>query len=228
MEQLHQRGAGVHLAEREIRREGEESVWPFAGLVGEPLVVVGFPRSGTSLICGLLNLHGVWVGQTEAPRNSNTKGSYENGRIKKTVIDRCGRLMMKGRMAERCPGLRAEISKIMVEEGYESGPWLMKSQAVYLPALSEYNPIFVKILRPSEKILESVRASNMFHESDDEIVDAIKLSFWEMNKLKGFTIRPQHFIDGDFRALETILDHIGLDFDKKASEAFVDKEMWHF
>ena len=209
-------------------REGEKPLGTFAGMVGEPIIVVGFPRSGTSLTSGLLNLHGVWTGQTEAPRSSNIKGSFENERIKRIMINRCGRLMIRGRMAEPCPGLRREISVALAEEGYQGGPWLMKSPAVYLPALSEYNPIFVKVFRPLEKILESVRHSNMFSETDDEITDAINLSFWEMNKLHGFVVRPQHFVSGDFRGLKAVLDHIGLDFDRKASEAFVDKGLWHF
>ena len=197
-------------------------------MVGEPIVVVGFPRSGTSLTCGLLHAHGIWVGETALSRWGNERGSFENERIKRLAVGRFGHLLMKARMAEFQPGLRAEISAVMLEQGYSGGPWLMKWPAVYLPALREYNPIFVKVYRSAESILESIRASNMFNHDDRDIVDAIKLSFWEMNKLKGFDVHPSRFVNGDFKDLMRVLEHIGLPFDPEAARSFTDKELWHF
>lgn len=47
-----------------------------------PILVTGFPRSGTSLTCGILHACGAWFGNTCGPTRWNRKGQFENQRIR--------------------------------------------------------------------------------------------------------------------------------------------------
>ncbi len=43
-----------------------------------PIFVTGLPRSGTSMVAGILALCGAWTGATKGPSPENRKGSFEN------------------------------------------------------------------------------------------------------------------------------------------------------
>ena len=43
-----------------------------------PIFVTGLPRSGTSLVAGILAVSGAWTGATKPPSPENRKGNFEN------------------------------------------------------------------------------------------------------------------------------------------------------
>jgi hypothetical protein len=52
----------------------------------QPIFITGLPRSGTSMVTGLLAQSGVWVGSTIPGGPSNPKGFFEHAQIREVVI----------------------------------------------------------------------------------------------------------------------------------------------
>jgi hypothetical protein len=52
----------------------------------QPIFITGLPRSGTSMVTGLLAQSGIWVGSTIAGGPSNPKGFFEHAQIREVVI----------------------------------------------------------------------------------------------------------------------------------------------
>ncbi len=78
--------------------------------IPEPIVVLGCPRSGTSLVAGLLHAHGVWVGDCRAADEHNPRGYFENKAIAK---------LRRGPDCDRDPPLvRGDVHRILGGEGY--------------------------------------------------------------------------------------------------------------
>jgi len=51
-----------------------------------PIFVVGVPRSGTSLVTGILAACGAWTGETFGPSPWNPKGNFENRLLKDELV----------------------------------------------------------------------------------------------------------------------------------------------
>tara|TARA_R110002124_G_scaffold83738_6_gene218947 strand:+ start:6247 stop:6972 length:726 start_codon:yes stop_codon:yes gene_type:complete len=51
-----------------------------------PIFVLGLPRSGTSMVAGLITEFGVWAGDTIAGGPENPKGFFENRAIRENLI----------------------------------------------------------------------------------------------------------------------------------------------
>ncbi len=52
----------------------------------QPIFITGLPRSGTSMVAGLLAQAGIWVGSTIEGGPSNPKGFFEHEQIREVVI----------------------------------------------------------------------------------------------------------------------------------------------
>ena len=57
-------------------------------LTTPPLLITGAPRSGTSLIAGLLHQMGMWTGHTVEGAPTNPRGFFENWGIREMIIKR--------------------------------------------------------------------------------------------------------------------------------------------
>lgn len=50
------------------------------------ILVTGLPRSGTSLVTGVIRACGAWTGETTGPSEWNTKGNVENADIRENMV----------------------------------------------------------------------------------------------------------------------------------------------
>lgn len=55
-------------------------------MVGQPIFIVGVPRSGTSLVTGILAACGAFTGETYGPSPWNPKGNFENRVLKDQMV----------------------------------------------------------------------------------------------------------------------------------------------
>lgn len=174
-----------------------------------PIVVCTYPRSGSSLTCGLLHEAGVWVGECK-PRNAfNPKGFFEN-RV----------LMDMARLAEIT---WADVEPILREQGWNGERWLVKVKATRWRPWLPINPTFLKVRRSTEAIV----ASRLSKKARDEA--AVRHAIAEMTRImeseiQGYTVWPERLIEGDETEFRAVWKALGLPW----SNAFVDRSLWHF
>ena len=137
----------------------------------EPIIVLGQPRSGSSMTAGIFHHHGVWTGTCRAADDSNKKGHFENIPIRNLLIGTHKAIVHKGVVAQKIAGFREQVLQHISNDGYTGGPWLWKGSTMYWPAFFEFEPKFVVVNRPREQIFKSCRNSHIFgdHLSGDEL-----------------------------------------------------------
>ena len=188
-----------------------------------PVIILTSPRSGSSLTAGIIANHGVWTGDVMKPSTPCPTGSFENIRLKALQIAHCGRLVHECKLAEKVENWREMVLKVLKEEGYESGPWMVKTSALYYPVWEEFNPKYVFIRREEESIRISGKMSGM-----NRNLDSIRLHNKVMDELDGFDIWPGKYINGDYTELKKMFDYLGLEFKPGIADELIDKKHWHY
>ena len=108
-----------------------------------PIIILGIPRSGTSLLAGLWSLTGIWTGPTTPPSINNIKGFFENREIrdKSTYkILRDNGYCTRGQNPIPQPDdvlksqfdLHNSIMTMAQVQGYTEGPWMFKNAKITL------------------------------------------------------------------------------------------------
>lgn len=108
-----------------------------------PIIVTGCPRSGTSIVSGMLEICGAFVGTSPQPVKNDTRGMGENKSIYDTVVKPFIQHSMKADPAGQWP--LVDMEKIMIpidwelmvadalhKDGYKGGKWLYKSNTAAL------------------------------------------------------------------------------------------------
>ncbi len=96
-----------------------------------PILVTGFPRSGTSLLAGILHHCGAWTGETLAGDVHNPKGYFENERLHGTyafyadIMDPATWKIPDPYDVEQ---MKSNILKYLTVQRYDGDrPWLYKA-----------------------------------------------------------------------------------------------------
>lgn len=215
----------------------------------EPIFVLGTARSGTSLVSGILEKCGAWLGKTEPGGDKeNPDGFFENRAIRLYVIKQimldhgCDPLGVRAipsmKSLRAVDNLEQVIFNILKEEGYEGGPWAFKDAK-----LSLLWPIFLKVFpnakwvivrRDIDGIINScLNAWFMKIHTKDPAYWRIwaELYVERANLLKQkssnvYEIWPQEFVKGDMNSLREMIDWLGLDWNEEVSN-FINKDYWH-
>lgn len=197
-----------------------------------PIVVLGTPRSGTSLTAGLFAQHGAWVGHCREGDGRNARGYFENEALKRELIDVAGRLDVNPRI----PGLtptgewRDRVLSILHREGYTGGPWLFKHGALYAPLwMRDFDPVFVCCFRAHDDVIASGTTIGMM---DARIAPrSIEIHQQYMQRLvdehDAHKVWPEEFVQHRWTALIEAFAEAGLAFDHEIAEDFVDPKLWH-
>ncbi len=196
----------------------------------QPIVVLGAPRSGTSLTASIFAAHGVWVGRCKPPGKHNQRGFFENLDAKERLIARCGRIVHRGELAPHLDrGVWAgDVDRILRHARYEGGPWLIKHSAMYWPVwVVDFDPLFVCCFRDYESIAASGQDSGLLTNRR-----AIRPHHATMTRLihdgRGVRVDPERFVAGDFGQLAEAFRRAGLAFDEELARSCVDPELWHY
>jgi len=215
-----------------------------------PIFVLGLPRSGTSLIAGLLTECGAWSGSTVEGSESNPKGFFEHIMLREAVtklilsklkVDTLGvKTLPKLDSSYRIPGLAKAIRAILTEDGYDfDRPWLYKDPKLTLlwPIYKNAFPgaTWIIVTRDREGFVQScIRTGFMSQHSSDP-------QFWENYAVeyesrleslratgaKVFEIYSPDVIAGKFDSLKKLIEVLGLGYDEKVVKEFVNPEFWH-
>lgn len=198
-------------------------------MAGNPIVIIGIPRSGTSMTAGIFAKHGVWVGKCREGTSMNPKGFFENLAVKRMIHRNFGtRLTAHNRLAWPVDGWQEEIEQILRREGYTDGPWLVKHGAMAWPAWHEFSPHWVCVrrhnaVRSAPKVVRPAKGLTM-----DEIV---AYNNEQMDIVRdehgGVDVFTDEVVAGDYTSLERTFDACGLTFGPSIADKFVEPDYWH-
>lgn len=182
-----------------------------------PILVLGTPRSGTSLTAGLLHRLGVWVGECRPPDRWNRRGYFENDALKALCWERRWR-ELRGQVVAV-----PDVEAVLLSQGWRGGPWLYKHAPYKVDHWEAFEPVRVKVWRDPEAVLRSRLAKG----HDPEVAaKAIARHNALLRGMDGIDFRPETVIRGDDSELRRVAAHCGLAFDPKVLD-FVEAGLWH-
>ncbi len=201
----------------------------------EPIIVLGTPRSGSSMTAGIFAEHGVWTGHCRAPSQLNAKGHFENKSIKRVIAGKYGAktIVHEGRIASQLPGFKTAVLTAIAGDGYTDGDWLWKGSALFWQAFYEFDPRWVVCIRPRSQIFESCRRSGIFGKylSETRLKEIIELHHQQMSNLMqshgAFQVNTDEVAQGNYDSIELALEGCDITPDRKRIDAFVDSSLWH-
>jgi len=190
-----------------------------------PILLTMVGRSGSSMIAGIFAVHKVWTGRSKPANSNNAKGYFENIDIKRE-------LQSDGKYFNHCKEYDDEfahkIRRIIHDQGYKEGPWMMKFGASYHKMWQDFDPFWIKIKRNPEAIHESFRRANMLSAySDDDLMEIIKFHHTTMDSIPGVEIWSDDVVNGNYGNLRTAFERCDLEFDSEIADEFVDGSLWH-
>jgi len=186
-------------------------------MIERPIIVLGTPRSGTSLTAGLLHHCGVWAGECRQADQWNPRGYFEN--IALTQLRKNRALSLES------------VKRALENEGYQGGPWLYKSTPWSWRFWEPFNPFWVLVRRPSEAVLVSRKRGPWFDETEAEARSVVQRDLDLMNQIVKCYPDTVINVDGhvlvsDRNARVALADACGLDY-TAAADSFVDGSLWH-
>ena len=216
-----------------------------------PILITGIPRSGASMIAGVINLCGAFGGDM-----TYRKGTYENGAIQRFIED--GFLQSMGAdpsgqfplpVVESIPvNWRKLVESQLLVEGYISGYWMYKSSRASLiwqiwhSAFPDAKWVIVR-RRTADVIQSCIKTGYMKAFKDEnnlKLVQAITESegwLWMVHKyeekfvemitegLNCKVVWPERMVTGDYKQIYETIEWLGLDWKSDALN-FVDPLLW--
>ena len=191
-----------------------------------PIVILGTPRSFTSLTAGIFRDHGVWFGHCKEYHVWCPTGSCENLEMKKILkANKRTAIVADGTLCPRIEGYTEKILKIMVDEGYLDGPLAFKHSAMFWNVWKDFDPYFICCRRPKESVMKSGKRSGMYattsHSWDahQKVMDGI---------VNSVDVHGEKYFEGDWSSLEKAFEFCGLEFDVNIANKLLDHKHKHF
>ena len=192
--------------------------------ISDPILVMGFPRSGTSMISGIFVLHGAWVGSVNPPDPRNPTGYFSNLFIKHLLVGEYGHgtdfILDKRDMKER-------IEAGIVYDGYKGGPWLFKTAITYYDVFHQFTPTYIIVRRDKKEIVASNKRNNMAALKNMTLEQAVDQYEDLCEKAKGVHVWTKNIIKGNYEEIEEAITTAGLTFKPELVDRFVNKDLWH-
>lgn len=178
------------------------------------------------MTAGIFANHGVWVGPYKPGDHRNQKGYYESLPFKQAIIAKVGPIVHKGILAPEIQW-RETAERILAENGYTVGPWLVKHSAMYYPLWHEFKPKFVCARRDPASVEKSGRESGMFR-AKSAIQPHVEAMDYVRDHLGGVDVFTDKVVAGDFSSLERAFDYCGIEFSREIADEFIDPQLWHY
>jgi len=194
-----------------------------------PIVILGTPRSFTSLTAGIFRDHGVWFGKCREYTEFAPTGSCENARMKRILKSELGAgLVLRGELAHSFEEWDEKILAVMKDEGYLDGPLGFKHSAVYWPVWENFDVRFICCRRPQSSVVQSGQRTGMVAanaeswEKHQEIMDSL------VETGKAVNVYGEKYFEGDWTDLKKAFEFCDLEFDQKIAENLLDHKHKHF
>jgi hypothetical protein len=215
-----------------------------------PVFVTGLPRSGTSLVTGLLAICGLWLGHTPPGNSENIRGYFENVVLREKVqkeILRRGQFDPLGVRSlpprgwlPTIPDFRPLVAAALVTQHYDGmQPWGFKEPKMCLMwrLWDRHFPgaRWVIVRRPIEQVVAScMRTSFLRHQSSNPqfwqvFADAYLQRIADLQSSVRWCriIDSRDIIGGRLESLEGLIGDLHLVWRQEEVRAFVAPEHWH-
>lgn len=194
--------------------------------MSDPIVILAFPRTGSSMIAGIFKAHGVFTGKCLGITPKIPTGAVENIGMKDILkADYPSGIHT---VKDFKPGFRGKIESLMKKEGYESGQWMAKHAAVYWKVWQEFSPKYICVKRDFDSVITSNTMSGMAGMYGDELEEVYNLNMKQMDLSGGPVVYSDEVVKGDFSSLENAFEYCGIAFDKDKAKSVIKPEHWHY
>jgi hypothetical protein len=213
-----------------------------------PIFVLGIPRSGTSLLAGLISLTGIWTGPTNPPSVNNVKGFFENRELKDISTYRVLRDDGWCRRGQHpIPGpddvlkptydVYGGLLRVMYEQGYLDGPWMFKDAKITLMWKIWYE-MFPKAdyfitKRRDEDIINSCLRTNFMNMQSTASgwqkwidVHHEHIANFKKTDAKIYEIDTSDLVHGNIGYLAELLYDLGFELPMDKAKEFIVPEAW--
>jgi len=211
-------------------------------LVKSPILITGCPRSGASLVAGLIGISEIWGGEwfEETYENKLLKNRINKNVLRMMGSDSEGQFPLVNtnqiKLEEWVKSVRNGIESSLAEEEYNYGPWFYKDFKLVLlwPIWHDIFPDakWVIVNRNKRDIVSSCMKS--------PLMDAFgRPSLWEAlvgeyrTRIDGLRAQvefidvwPDRIILGHEDELSKLESFIELPIDRERAAKFVDKDAW--
>jgi len=219
-------------------------------MLHKPIFILGVPRSGTSLVAGLLGVCGAWQGTTLPATQANPRGFFENRALRnhviRPVLEKLGcdplgvRQLPVLESLQPIPNLAEVVLNLITRDGYVKGtPWLLKEPKltliwpIFMVAFPEARWIIVR--RKSSDIVRSCLQTDFMaqHSSDpcywSHFVNQYLIRIERLKTSVKFCreVWPQRLIKHSLKPMESLTKELGLGWDYNDAIEFIDKRSWH-
>jgi hypothetical protein len=214
-----------------------------------PIFIVGLPRSGTSLVAGLIKTCGAWSGSTVPAGTYNPKGFFENKQIRDGINkpllanlggDEAGVTELPS--LEDIPlsiSLRSDIARVLAEQGFTGrSPWMFKDAKLSLtwPAFAAAFPKarWLIVNRQIDDVVDSCLRTPFMarHSKDPEFwrewaanyiyrIEALKAS-----GAKFWQLDADLLISGELAQFQSVTRDLELTWNEKAIRGFISPNYW--
>ncbi len=215
-----------------------------------PILVTGLPRSGTSLVAGLLAESGAWVGRTVPGGPPNPRGFFEHVALREGVNKGILRALGADPLGVRrlpapdellpVDNLRQTVHRILREEGYDgTRPWLFKDAKLTLlwPLWAQAFPQarWVIVERPVDDVIRSCQRTHFmaqhgldegqwraWAEAYQRRLQALRagVAWWR-------NLASHPLARGETAPFAALAEALGLRPDPARIRAFILPESWH-
>lgn len=223
-----------------------------------PCIITGAARSGTSLVAGSVARCGAFGGICSGPNLHNKKGMHENARIRNTItkpylrdigMDPLGQYPLPDTSNLPIPtNWRSRVEQVMIDEGYQKGPWFYKGAKVVLTwpvwAYAFPSAKFIIVRRRSGDIASSCTKTGFMKAfSRSEVQRAVGVNnerdgwlFWIREHEKRFIemissglnikfVWPEKMVSGDYSEIYEAIEWLGLKWNPEVL-SWVDPLLW--
>jgi len=194
----------------------------FMSNIRQPVIIIGAPRSRTSMVAGLFHKHGCWAGTCKNGDKHNPYGYFENLNFKQEIIADVGKIVHRGVLAPKLENWHRKALKIRDNDGYKDGPWMVKHSAMYYPIWHEFDPIYVNVRRNCKSIALSGQNSGMLR-NPNAIAPHIEAMDTVSEEFGGVDIYSGDLIEGKYDALERAIEQAGMKFSAEICDNFINR-----
>lgn len=220
-----------------------------------PILITGLPRSGTSMVAGILTKLGVFTGPTVPGSEANPEGFFENIIIREQIIKKllnAGGFCPLG-VRSLPPGnfnreftfdggrsLKDTLQRIISSQGYPTDlPWLYKDAKLTLlwRIFNSQFPdaLWVVVRRKRKNFIRSCLRTNFMKQHSvnenfwNKFADEYELRLGELVKRTNRVIEVDTdvIVTGNFDIIEILCEEIGIDFSETTTAKFVSPKHWN-
>lgn len=217
-------------------------------------LIAGPPRSGSSLLAGLLQKHGVWTGSSRRPDIGNPTGYFENKQIvglEKTILKAHGFRARADALVpvqglspseEERQWFRQELMAVLRQRG--AGPWLFKDSKIlflyplFRSVLFDKDVTWILPMRGTDRVLNSLLRHPVWRRRMDKTPHPAEHLIAMIQRQKQIQaqiatevdsviqIETDRIISGAESA-RAFLEECSIPFERGVYESFVRPELWH-